>query len=943
MREKIGKYEILKTIGEGGMGEVLLAYDPTCERQVAIKRIRSDLKQRKALQNRFLREAKITAQLTHPGIISIYSIHQTPEELYYTMPYVEGNTLKQILRSAHAQEKETIATLLPIFKSICQTIAYAHSKEIIHRDLKPENVLVGKFGEAVVYDWGLAQVISEPAQEFDENPEENGAELTHPGRLVGTVAYMAPERALGAPASIQTDIYALGVILYQILTLRLPFNRPSIKEFRKTYRHEKLPDPEEIAPYRDVPPSLSRLVKTCLNPDPKERYQTLDKLIDDLMSHLEGRSVWFESARLNIQQKKHWEFQENVLISKHIAITRTTEAADWVSIMISRTAFSQNTRLETRVFIGNTGNGIGFLLSGPEGGERENPFDGYCLWLGSEETPSLQLFRNTVEVMHLPGLFLKRNTWHSIVIEKADNNIHFTLDNQHHLTYLSYLPLFGTHVGVLARDADFNMDEIVISMGSQNLQVSCLSVPDAFLASKSYKLALAEYRRIGYSFPGHAEGREAMFRAGITLLEQARAVRSEKRTEKFYTLALEEFSKLHNTPGAPLEYLGKALVYQSLRDYSEEIKCLELGLRRYFKHPLVSAIREQIIYRMHEAAQTDRHSAYQLILIVLRLLPHAVEREDSKRLFKQLITHWEGLVFFENAIEPSLLGKEKLSEMHFATALAFWLGAPYILRELYQQLQELKPYPIPSLGDLLFSLFELGSYGLAQKLLADAATLKPSLCYEEGIELKEVMSLLEPIYLAHQNSLREGMDIYFTRIQSDIGTREFRTLNYLLQYAIRTDQEAFVHDAVKRIEHFPLSREDRIQLDALHIWAFLKEKQWNEAERIFDRYPLELLNQETTLLHPLFGCWLYVAEGEEISTIHFAGVIDTSFPRSWALLGHELTNKITESPAWYSTSFMWERRQLYQQLALYYHCTGNRDLEAYYKHLEKKEYIYVPE
>ncbi len=192
---------------------------------------------------------------------------------------------------------------------------------------------------------------------------------------------------------------------------------------------------------------------------------------------------------------------------------------------------------------------------------------------------------------------------------KIDNNIRFYLDGMHYFTHISYLPIYGMHVGILARDADFQMEEIEVSIGSQNLQVSCLSVPDAFLTHRDYKSALAEYRRIGYSFPGHAEGREAMFRAGVTLLEQARTAKNPKRAETFYAQSIEEFAKLHNTAGAPLEYLGKALVYQSLHDHLEEIKCLELGLRRYHKHPLIHALREQVIYRMHEASQSDRRSA----------------------------------------------------------------------------------------------------------------------------------------------------------------------------------------------------------------------------------------------------------------------------------------------------------------------------------------------
>lgn len=901
------KFSSEKIVGKGGMGEILLVYDPVCERHIALKRIREELRGHEVIKNRFLREATITAQLTHPGIISIYSIHHEGDELYYTMPYVEGETLRK-------QLKRPIPALLHIFKSVCQTIAYAHSQGVIHRDLKPENILVGKYGEVIILDWGLAQMMAEPSEELDVEATSSDPGLTVPGKLVGTVAYMAPERALGAPATVQTDVYALGVILYQILTLHLPFNRGSVKEFCKTYKYEKLIDPEEVAPYREVPPRLSRMVRMCLDPDPAKRYQSVDELIHDLTSHMEGRSEWFESASLDPRLKRDWEFQENVLVSKHMALTQTTEAADWVSIMVSKGAFADNTRIETRVHIGESGEGIGFLLNVPEAQERENPLEGYCLWMGSDLAPSLQLFRNTVEVMQQNEISLKRGEWHEIAIEQVDHNIHFYLNGILEATYLSYLPLFGTHIGILAKDADFEMEPLKILSGSQNLTVSCLSIPDAFLASRDYKRALAEYRRIGYSFPGHAEGREALFRAGVTLLEQARTSRTEKKTEEFYTLALEEFAKLHKTPGAPLEYLGKALVYQSLRDNTEEIKCLELGLRRYRKHPLIDAIVEQIVYRMHETAQNDRRSAYQLILIVLRLLPDVASHTDSQRLFTHLTTHWEPLPFFE-------------SPDGFTTPLAFWLGAPYILLETYQELIKSETLDVTALGDLIFALFELGSYGLAHKLMEELKT-------HEAPDLPEMLNHLRPIYTCHKESLQAAINE---------GAHTFRTLCYLIQFALRTDQEEYVHTLIAAFDDEPLSREEQITLDAYDIWAYLKESNIKKVEELFDKYPYEMLNQEGTLLHPLYGCFLYMTEGEEIAMIHFAGVIDTPFPRSWALLGHELSNKITESVAWYSTSFLWERRQLYRQMTLFYQCTDNPDMEAYYKHLEREEYIYVPE
>lgn len=939
MSHSLGRYECKKVVGRGGMGEILLAYDPICNRNIAIKRIRQDLKPSNVLKSRFLHEAKVTSQLTHPGIISIYSIHQEDDELYYTMPYIEGETLKQVLQHSSQQNHHrvigygSIPALLPIFKSVCQTVAYAHSRGILHRDLKPENIFVGKFGEVIIFDWGLAQFINqEDENEEIATKEESDPILTSPGKLIGTVAYMAPEKVLGAKSSVQTDIYALGVILYQILTLHFPFSRPSMKEFCKSYKNEKFIEPEEVAPYREVPPRLSRMVKKSLESDPEERYQNMDMLLHDLISHMEGRSEWFEIATLNIKQKKHWEFQENVLISKHVAITRTTEAANWVSMMISRSAFTENIRIETRVQIGKSGAGIGFLLSVPEAAERENPLDGYCLWLGSDLFSHCQLFRNTIEVLSKPEVCLQRELWYQISIEKLDSNIIFTLNGDHQFTYISYIPLSGTHVGIITKDADFTMEPLVISSGSQNLQVSCLSIPDSFLANKDYKKALAEYRRIGYSFPGHAEGREALFRAGVTLLEQAKYARTEKKAEEYYTLALDEFSKLHRTPGAPLEYLGKALVYQSLKDNSEEIKCLELGLRRYKNHHLINAINEQILYRMHEAAQNDRKAAYQLILIVLRLLPQVMQKEDSCKLFKHLISHWERLYFLESSIEPSSLGMDKLNDICFAIPLAFWLSAPYILLEMYQELKKLPEIDSSALGDIIFSLFELGSYKMAGKIIDECS---------QNRELDSLIFLLKPLSICHQLSLKEAINMFFSTPLEDIGIREFRTAIYLIQFGIRTDQEELIPSIAAKMRAHTLSLSDQIMLDSYEIWAYLKSCDTKSASTMFEKYPLELLNQESTLLHSLYGCYLYITEGEEIANIHFAGVIDTSFPRSWSLLSHELTNKIRESMSWYNSSFMWERRQLYQQMILFNQCTDNSELESYYKSLEKEEYIYV--
>lgn len=952
--ESIGPYQIISTIGKGGMGEVFLAFDPLFKRQIALKRIRKDLKNYDQLKERFLKEASITGQLTHPGIIAIFTIHLDPDQIYYTMPYVEGKNLKQLLRQTREELRQaerltkdngSIPALIRIFFAICQAVSYAHSKSFIHRDLKPENVLVGTYGEVVILDWGLAQSLDEPqATVAPITIEVEDPQLTLPGKLVGTLAYLAPERAFDKRSTFQTDIYALGVILYQLLTLRMPFQRSSLKEFRKIAATEKLTDPEEAAPYRDVPPRLSRIAKKCLDPKPAQRYQNMEELLQDLTGYLEGRSDWFQVAEIDIHNKEDWEFQENVLISRHIALTHTTVAADWVSIMISKASFTGNIRLTTRLKIGDLGQGIGFLLSAPEASDRKHPQDGYCLWLAATENSGAILFRNSIEVLQVPDLFLKKNQWYEIHLEKVDNNIYCWIDDVHRFSFISYLPLMGTHVGILSQDANYTLLPLCLAVGSLNLQVSCLAIPDAFLANNDYTKALAEYRRIAYSFPGHAEGREALFRAGITLLEQAKSLRKAE-VQEFFHLSLEEFAKLHSTPGAPLEYLGQALVYESMQEFVEEIKCLEFALRRYKNHPLISPIKEQVIYRMHESSQRDRYSAYSFILIALRHLPDKIHYSDSRRLFRHLVAHWETLPFLDNPVDPTFLvdsvepNEKDHGNLAFATALSFWLAAPFTLGEIFQELIFHTSVEPAFLGNILFSLIELGSYEFAQKLVDTQKSAQgPALLEANLKEYTSILTFLEPLFICHRDNLENAIKYYLKIPLIDVGIKEFRTACYLMQQAILTRQEAFVDTLAAHLNRLPISMEDHIQIDAYRIWAYLSVKNWQAAENIFRNYPLEMLNQESTLLHPLFGCWLYVAEGEEIAFIHFAGVVDTPYPRTWALLSHQLVGKLTETAHWQKNSFLWERRHLYRQLTLFYQCSGQKEQEMFARHLEKQEY-----
>ena len=694
----IGPYKIIRAIGRGGMGEVFLAHDPIFEREVALKRIRADIKNREVIKKRFLREAKITAQLAHPSIVPIYALQEDGESLYYTMPYVEGKTLKELLLKP---EESTIASLSSVFFAVCQAIAFAHSRGFIHRDIKPENILVGKYGQVQILDWGLVKAENELETDTDFQGMPEDAQVTLPGKIVGTLAYMAPERVLGHPSTVLSDIYALGVILYQILTLRLPFRRNSVKEFKLHIKDERFIDPSLRAPYRDVPPELVRIARKCLFKQPRKRYQTVDHIISDLKAYFEGRSQWFAKAKLDIDNSKHWLFQEHIVIPEHNLIIRGLESTEWALMMVSEPIFSGNVRLVTRVRFEKECRGLGLMLALPGEGAPRELIDGFCLWLMPSSLGASALLKSNVTLAEIEGATIEPEKEYLVVFERVENKINVLINNAQVLSYTNHLPITPGHIGVLFKDRKFLLQPLYLFVGSLNLATSCLSIPDAFLACHHYGTALAEYRRIGAAFSGRAEGREALFRAGITLLEEAKINQDPALKELKLEQARHEFEKLSHTAAQPLEYLGKALIYQSTQDSLEEAKCFQLAFRRYKDHPLLEPLEEHLLLRLHESSRKDRTAAFRFMLIALQELPPFADQSETAKLIKRLERYNEPLPF---ACHMPQMATPRDKQLCLAIQLAFWLTQTGALQEL----AELADDPILK-QSALSCLFHLGA------------------------------------------------------------------------------------------------------------------------------------------------------------------------------------------------------------------------------------------
>jgi serine/threonine protein kinase len=912
--EKIDHYIILKSLGKGGMGEVFLVQDPVCKRHVALKQIRGELRSHAIMKERFLREARVAAGLIHPSIVPIFSIDPSPEKTYYTMPYVEGETLKEILKQSCEEEKEgeirhpigsSILSLTRIFLSVCEAIAYTHSKKIVHRDLKPDNIIIGKYGEVLLLDWGLADFIGATENFKESELEEEHADLTSPGKVPGTLNYIAPERVRGESSTPRIDIYSLGVILYQLLTLRQPFHRTKLKQFRQSMHLEKLIDPMEIAPYRDIPQHLSDIAKRCLCYDPNDRFQTVDEIVVELKNFLEGKPEWVFASTLDMSKKQDWEFQENVLLAKHTAITRSPDVMEWVSLMISKAPFSGNIQIQTSIKISKESQGVGILLGIPDRGERSSFSQGYCLWLGGAVC---RLFHNDVEVMSAASHLT--SAYQEVCIESIDCHLFVLLGGKKILHYISQTPLLGSHVGICSKDTDFELIPLKVKMGSQNAMVNCLAIPDAFVSSKHYVKALIEYRRIANSFAGRSEGREAIFRAGIALLEQASSCKNRKKREELQLMALKEFGKLQGTPAAPLEYLGKSLVYKATGEIEEEIKCLELSLRKYAKHPLLKRVREHILFRLHETSLKNRVAAYHFALLSLRHLPQVFAHEDHSILLLSLRQHLEKVPFLQTPFPLEQTPPNDAEEL--AVQLAFWL---------------FKPIP----------LLEIAITSSSSAIVANAMYALLAMGYDQWVEenfsyLKDAKeaALVRCALLYFKKGAKAALEALCNTLSASASNAEMRCAYFLFDRSLCDGKSG---ESLPYFERFPSTP----LIDALHITTCLMQNGWEKAQHLLEGYPPEILGDEYSPLFVPMGCYLRHTEGEEIAKSHFGGSIDLPYPTTTMLLSYYLRGKISKNNGWMSAAFPFEKIALFRELILYFHCAKNQEDELKNKKQLKKE------
>lgn len=315
------EFVVGKVHARGGLGEIALATDKKLNRPVAVKRMREHCRRNAGARRRFLREAEITGQLQHPGVAPVYGFaRDAAGDPVYAMRFVEGITLQQAVADLHSKgppgnSSREFRQLLSRLVTVCQTIAYAHSKGIVHRDLKPANIMLGAYGETVVLDWGLAKRVGRAEDVKDDIasiPSPENAEATRAGDVLGTPAFMSPEQAVdSSTVSEASDVYSLGAILYVVLTGDSPFAKGDRTNLLDRVRRGEYPPPRSNEP--TVPRALEAICLKAMAKEPAERYKSAAALADDIERWQSGDVP--SSYRENVSERiQRWARRHRMLM-----------------------------------------------------------------------------------------------------------------------------------------------------------------------------------------------------------------------------------------------------------------------------------------------------------------------------------------------------------------------------------------------------------------------------------------------------------------------------------------------------------------------------------------------------------------------------------------------------------------------------------------------------
>ena len=571
----IDGHRVVKFLGRGSLGEVLLVRQPELDREVALKRpLTLHASEEEAQQ--FEEEARITASLNHPGVIPVYTMGRDSDgRRYYTMKPVSGISLEKVLEERREEKRSTLREytvnrLAEIIHRTAETLFYAHEHGISHLDITPENIMIGEFGEISVIDWGLsASRISRPGGAVSSD------------YIIGTGLYKGPEffedtqEGLGP----HSDVYALGAVLYEILTGRPPYEKETLAESIHALKHEQPEPPEVLNPLAGIDPVLSRLCMNALSPQAKRR-SSMKEFADILGRFIRGEREWQvirfgeQGTELNpdewVELKGDWKFANGEFVTQ----ARNEHIIMWTRPAPSAYRFVCECWSDDDTELSLIGNGIDprSIDTSKTGKTNRDIHKGYCFQFGAENNICTKLARNENDVLAISGRSVEPGKKYRLEIEYSEGWLCCYIDNERVFAYRELFPFIGKHIGLYGFEKGSHFRPVEIQRQTTGLTLPAIQVADDLYQYGHYKEALQRYRNIADSRHHRLETHEAALKAGICLNKTGR--REDARTMfrsvsgsilEPFALAADALLELDNTHGSNPEK-GIAALEQVIAD-----------------------------------------------------------------------------------------------------------------------------------------------------------------------------------------------------------------------------------------------------------------------------------------------------------------------------------------------------------------------------------------
>lgn len=920
--QSIGRYRILGTLGRGGMGEVFLAIDNELSRTIAVKRLRSDRADSQIARKRFEAEARITAQLQHPGILPVYKYLTEEDGRYYTMRPVEGVTFADLIQSLSEGDPSfldewPVSRLVRLFLQAANTVAFAHSRGVVHRDLKPSNVMVGPFEEVLVLDWGMAKVL--PDTTDSRQQPEGGSRLhslelpiedTDAGFLLGTPLYMAPERLQGQPSTPLSDIFALGCILYELLALREPWRAPSLRGLLEAQRHPPH-SPSLLQPGRRIPADLGAISLKALAFEPSERFASVTELSRAVSHALEGRASWKLETRS--AEAGRWQSAGARLKEEGGTLLVRSAGARGLFRYFCRDRYSDDLRIEFELNLQKGVHELSVWLhcADPRGNMHQR---GYRLVVlpGRGGTASMQRSGRRVAGAKSPEIHPGR--WHRVAVLREDDRMSLRVDGHEVYAYVDPIPLRGGFFGLSGRTIGLRIRGLRVHSRGASARVSCLAVPDALFNRMLYEDAQTEYARIAASHPGREEGRLAAFRSGLCPLEMARNERDPEVRQILLQDAQDTFARYARTRDSCLTAFGHALVAAERKDSRRLYDALTRALEEFPGDPHVTTVSEWILGRIHSLDRSERQVLCDLVPLAIVHCRDDWGRQLVRDFVRSVRNEWECPAFMTG--RSAFKEGDPVSQAEARLFFGFWSGRASLIEDVLRDLLRSRSLRPHLFADGVLSLLELGHLDVALRLTEE---LGPDLKRQLGRHADRWLGACRCAVVADHGDVEESGRI-LSDLDADPGNRAYNAAR--LRLARSFHHQGKTSRALRVLR--PRAKADRFAREH-QAWLHLLLGDSERAERQLRAF-VERNEHRTgkNLSNFLLGASLLLRQREE-EALHVFRLLEPSpWPRTWTLGSHYALGRLGAGrvESYIEGAFPWERTQLKAQAELLAHARG---------------------